>query len=201
VQYRGLHRGNEFLPSNLPTLAGNVAQMLRIELPSLATTVSSDGSDARAIALAIRSAMNDLRQNPQVTIDWLSAIAYRLEEAAENERGHLVLSHDSEEALINSNLRYSHRLNSRTYFAYSYDSYNWIIPFGFPWDETSYHTTFSAPRSLRVYEANPEKGEKYGETKVELLFNVIKGGEERRLVEGVIAEDRKRWASAIANTQ
>jgi hypothetical protein len=34
-----------------------------------------------------------------------------------------------------------------------------------------------------------------------LLFNVIKGGEERRLVENVIAEDRKRWVSATASAQ
>jgi hypothetical protein len=80
-------------------------------------------------------------------------------------------------------------------------SYNWVIPFGFPWDKTSFHTAFTAPRFLRVFEANPEAEEKYGETKVELAFNVTKGGKEKSLVEDIIAGDRKQWASATASTQ
>jgi hypothetical protein len=81
------------------------------------------------------------------------------------------------------------------------DRYNWVIPFGFPWDKTSFHTAFTAPRFLRVFEANPEAEEKYGETNVELAFNVIKGGKEKSLVEDIIAGDRKRWASATTSAQ
>jgi hypothetical protein len=75
-----------------------------------------------------------------------------------------------------------------------YVRYNWVISFGFPWDETAFHTAFTAPQFLRVYEANPKPGEKYGETNVELAFNVAKGGE-KRTIEEIVAEDRLGWAT------
>jgi hypothetical protein len=106
LQYRSYHQSNPFLPSNLPTLASNVAQMLQIKLPfAVPATASGTEADTAAIALAIRSEINKLRQDPQHTIDWLTSRAFRLEEAAEQGRGQLVLPGDGE-ALVNSNLRY-----------------------------------------------------------------------------------------------
>jgi hypothetical protein len=104
LQYRGFHRGTGFFPPNLPTLAGDVAQMLKVELPTPPGPLTK--IETAGVARAIRSALNEMRQDPQAIIDWLSSLAHRLEQAAEQGRCHLVLP-GADEALVNSNFRYS----------------------------------------------------------------------------------------------
>lgn len=50
--------------------------------------------------------------------------------------------------------------------------YNWVVPFGFPVDLTRYHTSWSATRVLRVFNANLARGQKPGQGDIELVFNV-----------------------------
>jgi hypothetical protein len=171
--------------------------MLRIELPSSLDTVGSRTEiDAAEIAHVIRSALDKKRHDPEATINWLSSIAYRLEEAAEKGRCQVVLP-DKGEALVNSNLRYTPLSQNAVALCSQRLRYNWVISFGFPWDETAFHTAFTAPWFLRVYEANPNPGEKYGETNVELAFNVAKGGEGKRRVEDILAEYRLKWSANV----
>ncbi|ORY32183.1 hypothetical protein BCR39DRAFT_557835 [Naematelia encephala] len=178
ISYRTLHRQSEFFPSSLPTLAGNVAQMLKIQLPApQAINTAHPAANTASMARAIRSALNELRTDPQKTIDWLSAIAYSLEQSALRDEGQVVVSGEGE-ALVNSNLRF-----------------NWNIPFGFRWDQTAFHTAYSVVRSLRVFQANPNEGQQEGETDVELIFNVPSNGGAKTSIEQIIEEDKRRWAA------
>ena len=71
--------------------------------------------------------------------------------------------------------------------------YDWAVPFGF--DHSSYHTSFSTIRFLRVFQANPRPGEAAGRTDKDVLlyFNVAQGM--TAVYQGLVDADRDRWDS------
>jgi hypothetical protein len=192
-QYRGLYKDSNHFPSTLPTLAANVAQMYAIRMPEpVAGPVSpAEPPTPFAVASAIRAALKGLRTDERSGLEWLACIAFSLEQAAISGQGQLVLPADGE-VLINSNLRCVNAVGRTVHAAELMKcSFDWNIPFGFPWDQTAFHTAYSSQHVLRVYEANPERGQRFQEVGVELVFNVKKGMKER--VEAVSREDRRAW--------
>ncbi|KAL1413217.1 hypothetical protein Q8F55_000970 [Vanrija albida] len=174
VNYRGMHKDHPAFPPNLGTLAANVAQMRKFALPAKAADASSTKRTA-AIARVVRGALNELRNDADLTLKWLSNAADHLEEAAKTGQAQLLVPPPGV-AMVNSNLRY-----------------DWAIKFGQP--SANYHTSTSLPRFLRVFQANPREGaDQPGERDVELVFRVEWGGA-AEAVKQVIAEDRKRWAT------
>jgi len=90
-------------PDSLPGLSGNAAQLLSLELPQL-----QGGEDPmarrRALAKAIRAGIKEIRDDPQLTLDWLRTAAARLEEAAGKGQAGLSMP-ERGEVTVNSNLR------------------------------------------------------------------------------------------------
>ncbi|WVQ73504.1 hypothetical protein IAR50_003076 [Cryptococcus sp. DSM 104548] len=154
-------------PGNLPTLAGNVASMTNLPIPL------SSSSTPASIAKSIREGLTSLRDSPEDALKWLSTAGHHLRKAAEEEKGQLYLPGEGEVS-INSGLRM-----------------DWATSFGFEPHQVSFHTTFSVPRFLRIFRANPKKGEEKGQ-RIELTFSVA-DEEVKRRVEEIVAEERQRW--------
>jgi hypothetical protein len=88
-------------PLNLPTLSANVAQMRCLCLSAR----NGDELDyIREIAGRIRRLLNEIREDPEETLRWLSVPAYRLEQAAVNMQGQMLVPPE-DEVMVNSNLR------------------------------------------------------------------------------------------------
>ncbi|TYJ53398.1 hypothetical protein B9479_005998 [Cryptococcus floricola] len=165
--YRTWSPSHPSFPENLPTLAANVASMTHLPIP-----LSSSATPA-AIAKSIREGVSSLRDSPEETLKWLSTAGHHLRKAAEEEKGQIYLPGENEVS-INSGLRM-----------------DWSTSFGFEPYQVSFHTTFSVPRFLRIFRANPKKGEEKGE-RVELTFSVA-DEEVKKRVEQLVAEERQNW--------
>lgn len=117
--------------------------------------------------------MNQLRNNPDIMLKWLSNAAHQIGTAAHNDLAFLLVPKPGQ-VVINSNFRY-----------------DWAIKFG----QTSaqYYTNVSIVRFLRVFRAN----DSHPTGTAELVFRV-ENGPGVEAVEGVIASDRKAWAEGGA---
>ncbi|ODO00074.1 hypothetical protein I350_06699 [Cryptococcus amylolentus CBS 6273] len=172
--YRSFSPGHPSFPPNLSTLASNVAQMRHIPIPP----TSSPSSSPALVAKAIREGVVKLRDSSDETLRWIATAAYELRKAAIEEKGQIVLPRPGEVS-VNSNMRM-----------------DWNVSYGFPAHEVAFHTVFSIPRFLRVFQANPREGEEKGE-RLELIFNVADEGVKRKVQEAV-DEERRAWSQSGA---
>ncbi|ODO00078.1 hypothetical protein I350_06703 [Cryptococcus amylolentus CBS 6273] len=155
-------------PPSLPTLSGTASLTRPID-------ISSQTSPAR-VATAIREHVVQLRSSPDKVLEWISDGAYHFRQAAVEGKTPALMPEG--QVKINSSIR----------------SY-WPL-FGFGEHEVSYHTSFTAPRVLRVFLANPAKqGEARGE-KLELYFDVNKEDVEK--VERLVERDKAGWKMKAA---
>ncbi|WWD16165.1 hypothetical protein CI109_100590 [Kwoniella shandongensis] len=140
-------------PPDLPTLASNVSRVRTVPLPPHQPAGLTPGE----IASLLRQAILELRSNPDITLPWLSSAAHHEQQAAIEEQGQILACGDGQ-VFINSNIKM-----------------NWHVTFGFEPHETTYHTADTGLLYLRVFQANPQEGERLG-NRVELAFRLPKGG-------------------------
>ncbi|WWD20678.1 hypothetical protein CI109_105154 [Kwoniella shandongensis] len=167
--YRHFCISHPSFPSTLPTMAANVAQMRFISLPAHETTSLLPSSTAKLI----RETIEKLRSDPDITLPWLSNAAFHIGKACDEGKGQIMVPKEGK-VVINSNIRM-----------------DWHTSFGFPPHQSTFHTTFSTIRFLRVFQANPCEGEERGE-RVEVVFSVPKGGA-NEAVERLVDADRRAW--------
>lgn len=72
--------------------------------PSRVETEGDIAGQVKALARCIRAELKRLRDDPEMTLEWLSNAAFMLETAAEKGYGQVMVSVEGE-AVINSNLR------------------------------------------------------------------------------------------------
>ncbi|RSH82707.1 uncharacterized protein EHS24_007701 [Apiotrichum porosum] len=179
INYRSFHKDHPAFPRNLSTLGANVAQMRQIPLPAssaLGTNTPNSNRRALTVARTVRAGMNQLRNDPELMLQWLSNAAHQIGTAAHEGKSFCLVPPPGG-VVVNSNLRY-----------------DWAIKFGQA--SANYHTDVSLARFLRVFQANPDaNSDPYNPSPrgVELVFRVEQGPAVEAVTR-VIAGDRRAWA-------
>ncbi|WRT70678.1 uncharacterized protein IL334_007676 [Kwoniella shivajii] len=178
--FRRFCQSHPSIPSTLPYLVGNIAQMRQISLPPASSNADPPDEEMKdisrdiyEIAKTIRKEIIELRENPDILLPWLSTIAGNLVQSAEQGKGQFVIP-DQGEIMVNSHIRA-----------------NWHLSFGFPEDQTAFHNFYSNVRFLRIYQSNPIPGENPPIRRIELTINVPK--DMKWVVDDLVGKDKKKW--------